>query len=230
MRNEITQEFLNFLVKTIPTIERIAILGGTSHDGEMGVIGNLYPEAEIHYFNLENPHQDVNFHQTNINFDIVGARYINCFDLVVSSQVLEHIWNHDNYFEMLKVLCKSGGVVWISCPKSNMTHGSPEYYSAGFTSSYLSENLKNKDFTILSSGELGNKRYYLGVHLGRHWQTQAENSHPILRYNFQPGTLKGLTWKFLRDLPSRLVLCMVSTSDTPGRDYATESYIAARKL
>jgi hypothetical protein len=227
MRYQVTKRFEQFVVSQGILIETVAVVGGTSTDPEVGSIANLYPEAKFHFFNISNSCNDPNFHFLDINESPPKIDDLK-FDLVLSSQVIEHIWNHKNYFEILVKFTKPSGLIWVNCPKSNMVHGSPNYFSAGFTASYLSQNLEHLGCEILVATELGNKRYYLGIHLSRYWQTREENEHPLWNYNFQPGSYLGVARKFLNDLPSRLFLSLVSRKDSVGKDFATESFVGAR--
>jgi hypothetical protein len=228
MRNEVTKIFSNLLGSTEENITRVAVLGGTSSDPEAKVLKERFPLVEFHFLNIDNPTQDSNFHLIDINESSSLPNYKYYFDLVVSSQVIEHIWNHHNFFELLCDLVRPSGLIWVNCPKSNMVHGSPHFFSAGFTSTYLAKNLENRNCKILDSGEIGNRRYYLGIHFARYWQTSDENRHPLLRYNFQSGTFHGIVWKFIKDLPSRVLLTSIQATDSRNQEFATESFVWAK--
>jgi len=229
VRQEVTSEFVKFIEIEKLELQIVAIVGGSSTDPEVAVIKNKYPKAELHYFNLANPEKDLNFHRLDINLDIEVFFDDAKFDLVVSSQVLEHVWNHSNYFKLVAGIARPGGLIWVNCPKSNLVHGSPHYYSAGFAAEYLANNLGNLDCNILRIGEIGNKRYYMAVHLARYWQSPEENKHPILHYNFQPGSKLGVLRKFIKDLPVRLYLSTIPRRDSKSKDFATEAYVGAQK-
>ena len=229
MRAEVTQEFSKFLDRIDERITRVAVLGGTSQDPEVEVLKVRYPSAEFHFLDIDNPFQDLNFHFIDINESSSLLNYESYFDLVISSQVIEHIWNHTNYFKLLCNLVHTSGLIWVNCPKSNMVHGSPHYFSAGFTDTYLSKNLESQNCKILGTGEIGNRRYYLGVHLGRYWQTPRENRHPLMSYNFQTGSWYGIMWKYMRDFPTRVFLSGVSDSGSSSNEYATEAYVLAQR-
>ena len=68
MRIEITKKFLAFLQTYHVLVKKVAIVGGTSKDPEVEVIKNLYPGSEIHFLNLDNPHNDFNFHLIDLFF------------------------------------------------------------------------------------------------------------------------------------------------------------------
>jgi hypothetical protein len=229
MRHEVTKKFEKFLASQNATIERVAIIGGSSLDPEASQIKEIYPNATIDYFDIANPEEDEKFFFLDINESHTIDGFESKYDLVVSSQVLEHVWNHSNYFSIFERITRENGLIWVNCPKSNLEHGSPHYFSAGFTASYLTKNLGIRNFTILESGEIGNKRYYLATHLARYWQTPEENKKPIICYNFQPGTKLGVLRKFLREFPMRLFLVLIPKPMSEDTIWATESYAAGRK-
>ncbi len=229
MRNEVTLEFTKFISRNGIAVKSVAIIGGNSRDPEVEVIRQYFSEAEIYYFDIANHGYDSNFQHLDLNTEPVSGEINRKFDLVVSSQVLEHIWNHASYFNNVVNFTNPNGLIWINCPKSNLVHGSPHYFSAGFTATYLEMNLKNLNCRVLESGEIGNKRYYLGVHLARYWQSPEENEHPILHYNFQPGSKLGVLRKFIKDLPVRLYLSTIPRRDSKSKDFATEAYVGAQK-
>jgi len=143
MSAEVTKRFDYYLERTNEQISKVAVLGGNSHDPEAVLLKRRFPYAEFHFLDIDNPHKDSNFHFIDINQSSRLTNFEQFFDIVISSQVIEHIWNHRNYFELLASLVRPSGLIWVNCPKSNMVHGSPHYFSAGFTNTYLSSNLEN---------------------------------------------------------------------------------------
>ena len=229
MRDVVTERFKDFITTQSNSIGNVAIVGGTSLDPEVALLVRLFPEAEFHFLNIINSCNDINFHLLDLNESIPTTIKNMRFDLVVSSQVLEHIWNHNNYFKTIVEITSPTGLIWVNCPKSNMEHGSPDYFSAGFTASYLSRNLELHGCEILLASEIGNRRYYLGIHVGRYWQTPEENRHPLWKYKFAPGSFLGVCKKFLKDFPSRTFLELIRLEDPTCKDFATETIVAARK-
>jgi SAM-dependent methyltransferase len=229
MREVVTEKFKEFIFSQANSIENVAVVGGNSEDPEVATVSRQFPDAEFHYFNINNSNEDSNFHTLDINKVTPQSIENMQFDIVVSSQVLEHIWNHHNYFKLLVAITKPRGLIWLNCPKSNMVHGSPDYFSAGFTASYLSRNLEHHGCEILLASEVGNRRYYLGIHFARYWQTLEENRHPLWKYRFAPGSFLGVLRKFIRNFPSRVLLSLVRLEDPSNNDFATESMVGARK-
>ncbi|CAN2171217.1 Methyltransferase domain containing protein [Candidatus Nanopelagicaceae bacterium] len=226
MRNLVVEEFQNWVVTSNPDISTVAVVGGTSADPEIAVVKRHFPEATIHFLGIDNSRNDSNY----LDLDLNSAPIMNVakFDLVINSQVLEHVWNLANAFENLANLTKPDGFLWVNCPASNMAHGSPAYYSAGYTDGYIAENLKYRNFEILISKTIGSKRNYFMTHILRHWPAEAELKHPVLNYNFQPGSFLGVIRKYLRDLPGRLLSVAFSNRVVHSIDYATESVVLAK--
>ncbi len=228
MREAVTERFIEFLAIESITVKKLAVVGGTSLDPEVAYLSKVLTDLEVHYFGIENENNDLNFHYLDINQEYELNAFKNYFDLVVSSQVIEHIWNHSNYFNILTSMPKKGAYLWVNCPASNLVHGSPDYYSAGMTSNYLAKNLETRNAETIVSGQLSNKRYYMATHFARYWQTPKENRRPILGYNFQKGTLLGVARKFILSLPSRIILIFISRDHDSKYEYSTEAYIGMR--
>jgi len=228
MREAVTKKFVEFVTSQDISIQRLAVVGGTSSDPEVDYLLRNFPSLEIHFFDIQNPNKEVNFHQCDLNQGEIWEDFNQYFDLVLSSQVIEHIWNHFTYFNFITTIVKPGAYIWVNCPSSNLVHGSPYYYSAGLTSSYLSKNLESRNAKTICSGQLGNKRYYLAVHFARYWQTPMENRHPILGYNFQEGTILGVAKKFISEFPTRVLLTFVTNMHDADYNYSTESYVAVQ--
>jgi hypothetical protein len=228
MREAVTKKFIEFVNSQNILIEKLAVVGGTSLDPEVAYLLKNFPGLEIHFFDVDNSNNESNFHYCDLNREDVSESFNQYFDLVLSSQVIEHVWNHFTYFNFLVKIVKPGAFVWVNCPTSNMVHGSPDYYSAGMTSSYLAKNLELRNAKTLYSGQLGNQRFYLAIHLGRYWQTPRENRHPVTGYNFQKGSFLGVAKKFFLELPSRVLLIFFTNRNDASYDYSTESYIAVQ--
>lgn len=194
MRNLVVEEFQKWLVTSKPAISTVAVVGGTSADPEVAVVNKLLPDATIHFFGIDNSRNDANYSTLDLNSN--PRTNMAKFDLVISSQVLEHVWNLANAFDNLSQLTKQGSYLWVNCPASNMAHGSPAYYSAGYTDGYIAENLKHRNFDVLISKTIGSKRNYFMTHTLRFWPTEAELRRPVLNYHFQPGSFLGVTRKF----------------------------------
>ena len=226
MRYLVVDLFTQWIKDEKPNLSTVCVVGGTSSDPEVAVLKNYYPLVEFHTFGIENPLQDVNFRALDLNIDQVAMQ--EKFDLVLCSQVLEHVWNLENSFTCLSGLTKPGGYLWLACPASNMPHGSPNYYSAGYTSDFLALNLQAMNFEILLKKNFGSKRNYFMTHALRQWVGKDEHNHPVRSYKIQPGTFLGNSRKYMREIPGRIVSLFYSKLVSENIDYATESIVLAR--
>lgn len=226
MRWEVVNQFQRNISKNSKTFSNVAIIGGSTKDAEIKILKELNPSAKFTVFGIENENNDSSFEFLDMNtkYDINTKRN---FDLILCSQVLEHVWNHETFFTNILLLSSLGTKIWISCPASNMVHGSPDYFSAGFTSDYLSLNLKKIGINILNQGELGSKRFYIATHLNREWLSEKEHSHPIKSYEWKKGSLLGKINRYRKLLPGRIFQKFQSSKISGNLDYATESWIYA---
>jgi hypothetical protein len=226
MRYLVTEILTEFIHSNKIKPTKIAIVGGSSNDPEVFAINQSFPSAQFFYFGIDNSENDSNF--THLDLNQADHESSTKYDLVLCSQVLEHIWNLSNGFDQLVNLVSDDGYLWINCPASNMAHGSPEYYSAGYSPEYLKRNLSSRDHEVLVSGCIGSKRQYFMTHVLRFWPSSRELAHPVFGYRFQPGTPQGIAWKLLREIPGRLLACLYSKQITSDIDFATESFVISK--
>jgi len=149
------------------------------------------------------------------------------FDLVLCSQVLEHVWNHAAAFRWLGLLAGDSALLWVGVPAANRPHGSPGYFSAGFTDEYLANNLRTLGFEILGSGQIGSARLYRGALMTPIWLSVRGYASPLLfAFEGSPKLLRiPLT---LRYLPSMLRVSLASGRVVSSQRCATESWVIAK--
>ena len=94
------------------------------------------------------------------------------FDILICAQVLEHIWNVENFTGNIVKIMNKNTLTFINCPKSNYHHGHT-YYSAGYSKEFLKEIFTNR-IEIIECGELGTPRLYTSIHLLKHWLNTEE--------------------------------------------------------
>lgn len=226
MRWLVLEAFGNALTKNKVNAINIAIIGGSAKDPEVDLIKRLIPNSGFTYLGIDNYGNETPWEYMDLNSRIaLKAQY----DLVVCSQVLEHLWNLDSAFHSISKLCNPGGHIWINCPTSNMAHGSPEYYSAGYAPSYLEKNFEIHGFETLRSGCLGSQRYYKATHFLRLWSTKKEHAHPILGYRISGHITLGKIKEMLFRIPGRIIMTTWDKSILEGIDFATETYYFGRK-
>lgn len=147
--------------------------------------------------------------------------HIGTFELVLCSQVLEHVYDVKQAIHNLAQLVAVGGYLWIACPASNYPHGSPEYFSAGYVPELITRLLNPLGFEIIFAEKYGSPRMYFFTHALQYWPTQREYLFP-LRFK--------ISRYFFHDLLNRLVAMAKSPKFGSELHYATETIVFARKL
>jgi glycosyltransferase involved in cell wall biosynthesis len=203
-------------------IDRINVVGGSVNDPEAVYLKSKFPNAEITTYGIENS----DFY---LNLNLVNSIEGTPGDIVLVSQVLEHIWCHDQFFRNVVKLAKVDGYIWIGCPASNKVHGSPEYFGSGFTSAYLQNNLQNIGTEIIDSGFFGTKRLYLATHWIPSWLSVRAHKLPLLcafnDFRFIERVLLSL-----RYFGQLLVLSVTNPRPASNERWATEAWVLARRL
>ena len=228
MRSEITKLLISNLTTFEDEVTSVAIVGGSSTDPEVTSLKDLKKHLRFTYFGIVNENKDLNWFHFDLNSNL-KSQFSDKFDLVISCQVLEHVWNINSYFEMLFSLVSPGGFIFVNCPASNFVHGSPDYFSAGYAPNFLVRNLERVGIMILDSGSLGSRRYYFLTHIVRRWVRLPELRHPFLNYEILGGSFLGELKRFIKEIPSRIYSLFLSPKITNGISYATESYVFGRK-
>jgi SAM-dependent methyltransferase len=228
MRWAVATKFSEFVIQDLGSIKEVAVVGGSTKDAEVEKLRIQNPSIKFSIFGIENENLDTDFNYLDLN-SFEELEDYQKFDLVICSQVLEHVWNHLNFFRNLSELCKPAGKLWLACPASNMVHGSPSYFSAGFSSEYLSLNLECHNFSIMKKGELGSKRYYISTHLNQEWLTEREHIRPITNFDSKNGTALGKINRFRKLLVGRATLTFFRSTVLEGSKFSTESWVFAVK-
>jgi SAM-dependent methyltransferase len=226
MRDFLVQELNSWLKKNTPSLKKIAVVGGSPSEPELKVVQNLYPDTEVKFFGVESPGEDVDFVTFDLNFIQSPNQH---FDLVICSQVLEHVWNVQVAIENLRKLVKpETGLLWINCPASNMVHGSPHYYSAGYSPEMLEKLALNNSLEVLSCGSVGSRRLYFFTHALQYWPSKFELAHPVISYRPLRSYGRKIVQESIRGSLGRLYAALLSNQKSADLQYATESYLLAR--
>ena len=202
----------------------IAVLGGDSGEPELEHLS----DSVITFYGIENTNDDPRFRELDLNSDSPLVLPDENYELVLCSQVIEHLYNLPQSIKLISSLVKPGGYIWLGFPASNMPHGSPEYYAAGYPVSTVIK-LLPIEFEIVLSGQIGTKRNYLWTHSLREWPPLDELNHPFL-YIWRTDT--SLIRKIIRVL-RRLCKAQIVLADNKIRvdiEWATESYLLAKRL
>lgn len=222
MRPEVTKKFVESVQPFLDNINSVAIVGGSLAEPEIRELQNI-TEIVVDSYGVEAAEYFLDLNKDN--------KCEKKYDLVLCSQVMEHIWNIEKGVENLKELTKEGGLLWLGCPASNRSHGSPDYYSAGYQPELFVKLFKSKGLEIILQGKLGAARLYFMTHALRVWPNEEELKHPITRYDFNrlPGPLVFDLLRFLRDLPGRFFSLTYSPKITNEVEFATETYLLIRR-
>jgi len=215
MRWEVTSRFNRNITPLLPNIRSVALVGGAPNEPELEIIKRA-GSIPVTFFGIE-PFSDEAFVHLDLN---IATDFQQGFDLVICSQVLEHVWNHQMVFDNLAKLVKPGGFLWIGCPASNYAHGSPDYFSAGFTTDYLERNFQLRNFEPVTSGSVGSERYYFLTHALQIWGGPRVHAFPLF---FR------ISRYYPREFLGRLFALTLSPRITGNLKFATETYVLLEK-
>ena len=126
VRKLVTAKFNEWIESSIKP-QSIAVVGGDSAEPELEHLS----DSKMTFFGIENTNNDPRFRRLDLNSELPNNTADEDYDLVLCSQVLEHLYNVPKALKTITSLVKPGGHVWLGFPSSNFPHGSPEYYSAG---------------------------------------------------------------------------------------------------
>jgi len=159
----------------IPTESKVAIVGGSLADPEVSTLREMDFKCYVTTLGIEGADLFLDLNEKNS-----GTLYQE-YDLVLCSQVLEHVWDMENVFSNLTSLVKKGGYIWINCPASNMKHegGKTRYFSAGYQADFVKNYLEKFNFQTVYKGELGSERLYKLTHHRFKWPSEKEYYFPI---------------------------------------------------
>ena len=206
------------------SIIRVAVVGGYSTEPEIRALQHLGFKVELEIFGVEDDmvRFDLNVSQSHT------SNTIKKFDLVLCSQVWEHIWNHEVAVNNLVSIMNPGAYLWIASPTSNRAHGSPFYFSAGFTSEYFTNNLLKAGLEINSFGQIGSRRNYLATHMLPTWLSVNGHKFPLLSAFSEYRPIYRTLYS-IRYLLVTISLLFASNKVTADNKYSTESWVMARK-
>ena len=171
LRLQIIKDFSNECLKSL-VVESVAVVGGSLLDQEIYEIKKSFPDATFSVYGIEpgNTFMDLN----------LSAIEREKYDLVLCTNVLEHVWNHENFAKNLVSLMADRGILWCSFPFSDMYHGSPYYYSAGFDPAYVEHLFVRNSATTEKSRIISSRRLYLFTHLLQDWPSVFRYKHPFI--------------------------------------------------
>ncbi len=221
MRGIVTEIFNDWVrISGIPA--SIAVVGGDSTDPELEHLS----QSEMTFFGIENSTNDERFRHLDLNSDLSDFVPANRFDLVLCSQVVEHLYNLPQSIKVISSLVKPGGYLWLGFPASNFPHGSPDYYAAGYPVQ-TAVKLLPSEFEVVLSGQIGTKRNYLWTHTLREWPPIEELNQPFLFIWRTDTSLIRRTIRVLRRL-RKVQIVLADNRIREDIEWATESYLLAK--
>jgi SAM-dependent methyltransferase len=226
LRHQTIKDFRNQFLN-IGDVRRVAIVGGSLSDHEVFDIKESFPDAIFEVYGIES---NQNFMDLNLPTSIREK-----YDLVLCTNVLEHVWNHENFAQNLVSLLDVRGILWCAFPFNDMYHNSPHYYSAGFDPEYVERLFARNLLTVEESRVISSRRLYLFTHLLRDWPSHFRYKHPFvgqilwglgLRNNPRPPI-----WHLS---PHRLLICLY-LSITPKKFHSNPTdgcgaWVKARRV
>jgi hypothetical protein len=223
MREIVVSRFLQSIEPYLINIETIAVVGGSKRDPEVVELEKT-KKFVVKTYGIDNDSDfkfDLNLQNDN------RSKY----DLVLCSQTIEHIYDVKNGMMNLVSLMNENSLLWVACPASNRSHGSPHYYSAGYQPELIINLAKELSLKPITYGKIRSKRNYFMTHALRVWPTSDELKHPITKYNFSrlPNNSKLNIFRFLRDFPGRIYSCFIENTISAEVEYATETYVLLEK-
>ena len=100
--------------------------------------------------------------QIDIVSDITAIpRKSNSFDVVLCSEVLEHVPDPSLVLDELTRLLKPGGLLILTAPFASMVHQAPYHFCTGFSSFWYQHHLAKRGFQILELTPNGDWYAYL---------------------------------------------------------------------
>ncbi len=192
--------------------------------GSLGVVGGHAREPElplteyksITFYGIESD-ESTNTKYLDLNLPQPNSSQ---HDLVLCSQVLEHVYDVKQAIENLGYLVSQGGYIWIACPTSNYPHGSPEFFSAGYTPELVARLLAAQGFQILHAEKYGSARMHFFTHTLQYWPTRAVYDCP-LRFRISRYVFRDFFWRTLATFKS--------PKFNSNLHHATETVVFAQK-
>jgi hypothetical protein len=223
MRETVVSIFLQAIEPHLGNIDSIAVVGGSKRDPEVVELEKI-KNFVVTTYGIDD---DSDF-KLDLN---LSNKMVLKYDLVICSQVLEHVYDVKYAIANLVNLLEVNSLLWIACPASNRSHGSPEYFSAGYQPELIINLAQEYNLELIKFGKLGSKRLYFFTHALRVWPNQKELYSPIFKYDFNrfSGSKIKNIFRFFRDFPGRLFATFLSPKVNEQVEFATETFVLFQK-
>lgn len=196
---------------------RVAVVGGSPKEPEVLLAQSLGYEVEVVTFGIEKSD-----FLLDLNTYPIAAE--NSFDLVLVSQVLEHVWNIEGFFANIRSLMNTSSICWLSCPTSNRAHGFPNYFSAGYNEKFVAENSRKYGLVASRTGIVGSQRLYVMTHSLDTWPSEKAHTFPSL-YGFDElSPLRRLAHRVFFAIPLLIIWIYTNPRVTNSERWATETW------
>ena len=219
MRWEVTKKFDESIHPFLEGIRNVAVVGGSSKEPELAILQNT-TELKLEIFGIQPEIWETSrFHYIDLNYPLLENH--KKFDLILCSQVLEHLWDVKQALVNLTQLAAPGGLIWIGCPASNFPHGLPGYFSAGYQPELILNILNLQRIEVIAQGVLGSKRYYFLTHALQSWATKRQFHRPLFY---------GFSRYYPFQIFDRLSATLKSPKTSNQQKFATETFVLVRVL
>lgn len=133
----------------------------------------------------------------------------NSFDVILCSEVLEHIKDPVRVLKEFARIIAEGGILLLTAPFCSITHMAPYYYTNGFSEYWYKENLQEQGFKILEAKPYGNWFEYIAQELIRFPYVAQRYGNIVNDYNANliPQTVKYFLEQSKEDRGSNELLC-----------------------
>ena len=224
-RTLVLAEFIHHIDSQLPSSRpiNVAVVGGYRHEPEILVLEKLGYQTSVTVFGVEDSDVYLDLNSKDNYLEDIGMT----FDLVLCSQVFEHIWNHQQAILNIKRLMKEGCLLWLAAPTSNHAHGLPRYYSAGFTAEYLLNNLREMGVIGIAWGNIGSPRNYRAIHTIPNWLNSKGHRYPITHGFSNYPFLINLAYS-IRYFHNLIAISLISPKVTSDISVASECWVLAK--
>jgi hypothetical protein len=204
----------------------VAIVGGSLNDNEVALVRERHPEALFETYGIE---------ECQIFMDLnMNSLSLKEFDLVLCTNVIEHIFHHENFAKNLISLLNHDGILWCCFPYNDMYHGAPDYYSAGFDPEYVVRLFERNGGVAEKSKVISSRRGYLFTHLLKDWPSEFRYNHPLVGQILWSLGLRGNSRPPIKNISlHRLLVCLylslIPKSFTSDQNYGCSGWVKIRK-
>ncbi len=226
IRYRVMEDFSRECLK-VDSIMDVAVVGGSLDDPEVNLVRERFPHAKFKVLGIE---------KNEIFFDLNELQELKCrFDLVLVTNVIEHVFHHENFARNLLNLLNNDGTVWCCFPYTDMYHGAPYYFSAGFHPDYVEKLFERNGGFIVKTKIISSKRGYLFTHLLKDWPNEFRYNHPFLGQIFWSLGLNRNPRPPIRNLSlRRLLICLylatVSKRFTTNPSEGCSAWVQVQKI